>query len=141
MRDQRITLTETATVNLPKLDADLRAALGAKIAGLSHDGDAVIVHFLADAPDLADEAAAARIVDAHDPAALTAAQQAAADRAAAVGDAGLRQAILTTAQSAVGVKLTDLTLAQVKALVAVLLWRRGAITPDGTVAPLGQWDI
>lgn len=74
MRDQRITLTETATVNLPKLDADLRAALGAKIAGLSHDGDAVIVHFLADAPDLADEAAAARIVDAHDPAALTAEQ-------------------------------------------------------------------
>lgn len=63
-----------ATINPARLDADLRAALGAAIAGFSHAGATVTVHFLVDTPDPADEAMAAQIVDAHDPAALTAEQ-------------------------------------------------------------------
>lgn len=48
-------------------------------------------------------------------------------------------AIKTAAQSAVGLQLTDLTAGQVKALLAALLWRAGAVNPDGTVRPLGEW--
>ena len=59
-----------------------------------------------------------------------------ADRQAAVA---LRQQILTRAQSAVGVRLDDLTAGQRNALVALLLWQAGALAPDLTVRPLGSW--
>ena len=51
----------------------------------------------------------------------------------------LRQQIVTTAQSAVGVSITALTAAQVRALVALLLWKEGAIKADGTIRPLAEW--
>ncbi len=51
----------------------------------------------------------------------------------------LRQQVLTLAQSAVGVSITALTAAQVRALVAILLWKAGAIKADGTVRPLAEW--
>lgn len=51
----------------------------------------------------------------------------------------LRQQVISTAQSAVGVSITALTAAQVRALVAILLWKAGAIKADGTVKVLTEW--
>lgn len=51
----------------------------------------------------------------------------------------LRQKVVTVAQSAVGLSIDTLTAAQVRALVAVVLWRAGALKPDGTVKPLAEW--
>lgn len=53
--------------------------------------------------------------------------------------AALREAIKATAQSAVGETLDNLTQAQLKALVAILLWKAGAVANDLTILPLGQW--
>ncbi len=53
--------------------------------------------------------------------------------------AALRTLVVTTAQSAVGVVITNLTAAQVRALVAILLWKNGALTPAGAVRPLNEW--
>ena len=70
---------EKADVNAAKLDADLKSALGAAFIGLSHDGRLVTVH-LADKATLQQQAEAERIVETHDAAALTPAQQAERDR-------------------------------------------------------------
>jgi hypothetical protein len=43
------------------------------------------------------------------------------------------------AQSAVGVRLDNLTAAQVKALLAVLLWSHGAMGSGGAIRPLSEW--
>lgn len=51
----------------------------------------------------------------------------------------LRTAIVSTAQTAVGVTLNNLTAAQVKALLAILLYKAGGVNNDGTVRPLSQW--
>ena len=53
---------------------------------------------------------------------------------------GLRSKVANLAQSAVGVRLSDLTPAQQRALVAVLLWKAGAVTADLTVKPLEEWE-
>ncbi len=66
------------------------------------------------------------IITAHDPNAPTEGEQ-------------LRQQILTLAQSAVGVSLDALTAGQRNSLIAILLWKAGGVTPQMTVAPLGQW--
>lgn len=51
-----------------------------------------------------------------------------------------RNAILTTAQSAVGVALTALTQAQIKALMACLLYAAGGVdVKTMTVKPLAEW--
>lgn len=51
-----------------------------------------------------------------------------------------KSAILTTAQSAVGVKLTDLTAAQIKALMACMLYAAGGVDlKTMTVKPLSEW--
>ena len=63
----------------------------------------------------------------------TARQQASTDAAA------LRQQILTLAQSAVGVRLIDLTAGQRNALIAILLWKEGAIDAALVVRPLSVW--
>ena len=84
-----ITISKKA-YNLLKLDADLRATLANKIAGVSASGDRVTVHFLT--PPTEDEIAQARaIVEAHDPTAKTA-EQLAAERTAAVRAAADSQA-------------------------------------------------
>jgi hypothetical protein len=59
-----------------------------------------------------------------------------ADREAA---SQLRTQILQAAQSAVGVRLSDLTAAQRNSLIALLLWKEGGVKNDGTIAPLGEW--
>lgn len=51
----------------------------------------------------------------------------------------LRDQIVTTAQSAVGVSITALTAAQARALLAILLYQTGAIDLSGTVRPLNEW--
>jgi hypothetical protein len=51
----------------------------------------------------------------------------------------LRNQIITIAQSAVGVRVDQLTAAQVRALNAIELWQKGALNNDLTVKPLAQW--
>jgi hypothetical protein len=56
------------------------------------------------------------------------------------GNSLLRTRVLQIAQSAVGTQVDQLTANQVRALVAILLWKAGALTPQGAVKPLGQWN-
>lgn len=77
-------------------------------------------------PTSQEQAAIDAVVAAHDPQLLTQAEQ-------------LREAIKTIAQSAVGETLDNLTQAQLKALVAILLWKAGAVESNLTIRPLGQW--
>jgi hypothetical protein len=51
----------------------------------------------------------------------------------------LKTAVLTTAQSAVGVALNNLTNVQVRALLAIVLFKEGAVATDGTIKPLNEW--
>lgn len=51
----------------------------------------------------------------------------------------IRALVVQAAQGAVGVNLTALTAGQQRALLAILLWKAGAVNPDGTVRPLAQW--
>ena len=51
----------------------------------------------------------------------------------------LRESVKTIAQSTVGVTLNDLTVLQIKSLVAVLLWQAGGISSDMKVNPLKDW--
>jgi hypothetical protein len=92
------------------------------------DGPYIAAWHLAQAqPTLAELQAAS---DAYD----TAQAQADADAQA------LRTQVIAVAQSAVGVVITSLTAVQVRSLLAVLLWKAGALTPTGAVKPLGQWN-
>lgn len=59
--------------------------------------------------------------------------------AARVAAAQLRQQVRTTAQGAVGIRYDLLTAAQVRALVAILLWKEGALDNAGLVRPLSEW--
>jgi hypothetical protein len=47
--------------------------------------------------------------------------------------------IRTLAQSAVGISLGSLTTAQVRALMAILLYKVGGVTDDGKVKALNKW--
>lgn len=71
-------------------------------------------------------------------AAAIAAREAARQQAAQDALA-LRQRVIMLAQSAVGVQIDALTAAQVRALIALLLWQAGAIDRAGMVKPLGEW--
>jgi len=62
-----------------------------------------------------------------------AAQQAQADAAQ------LRQQVLATLQTAVGVRFIDLNNAQLRAIVEALAWQAGALKPDTTVRPPSDW--
>jgi len=50
-----------------------------------------------------------------------------------------RQQIVDIAQSAVGIALNDLTAVQIKALIAVMLYRMGGVSGDMEVKPLNEW--
>lgn len=50
-----------------------------------------------------------------------------------------RTLVLTTAKSAEGANITALTANQVRALVAVVLYKAGAIDGLGNVRPLSDW--
>lgn len=87
------------------------------------------------------------VMDANDPAplmaiytahTLTADEQAHVDALAQAATA--RSTILATAQTAVGVQLTALTAAQVRALLACMLYASGGVDPATlTVKPLSEW--
>jgi hypothetical protein len=75
---QNITI-EKALVNTEALDAALRTALGAAVSGISYTRSVVTVHLADDAtPEQVNQAST--IVLTHDPAQLTAEQQAELDR-------------------------------------------------------------
>ena len=77
-------------------------------------------------PDDADESALAAVLAAHNPAARTRAEL-------------HRAQVLDLAAGAAGKRLVDLTAAEVRALLAVLLWRNGAIDEALRVRPLDDW--
>ena len=78
-------------------------------------------------PDDADEQQVQAVLAAHDPKAENKRER-------------MKGQILLMAQSAVGVKLSDLSAAQIKALLACLLYRAGAIDPEAMqVLPLNNW--
>lgn len=54
--------------------------------------------------------------------------------------AALRTRVRTLAQSAVGVQLDQLTALQVRALIAMLLHKQGAIDKNGAIRPLNDWE-
>lgn len=63
-----------------------------------------------------------------------------AAQAQTVSDAAaLRARVLTLAQSAVGVQIDALTAAQIRALVALLLYKQGAIDKTGAIVALANW--
>lgn len=47
--------------------------------------------------------------------------------------------IKQTAETTVGVPITQLDNNQIKSLLAVLLWKNGAIANDATIKPLSDW--
>lgn len=51
----------------------------------------------------------------------------------------LRQRVITVANSAVGIQLDALNATQVRALLACLLHKAGAIDKAGAIRPLGEW--
>lgn len=59
--------------------------------------------------------------------------------AAEQDEAATRTLVVNAAQTAVGVNLTALTAGQRNALLAILLWKAGALTPTGEIRPLAQW--
>ncbi|MBA3867793.1 MAG: hypothetical protein H0X30_01415 [Anaerolineae bacterium] len=54
-------------------------------------------------------------------------------------DDASRHRIVTLAQSAVGVQVEQLSAIQVRALIALLLRKEGALTADGSIKPLTTW--
>ena len=68
------------------------------------------------------------------------AARAAAEQAERQSAIALRNRVLTVANTAVGVQLDALTPAQVRALMACLLWKAGGLTHTGAVRPLGEWS-
>jgi hypothetical protein len=88
---QTITIARNS-VNLEALDADIRAALGSKAAGISSGPYGVAVH-LSDNASQADIDQVQAIVAAHDSAVLTAEQQARIDQQAALDSARAANAV------------------------------------------------
>ena len=69
-----------------------------------------------------------------------AAQAELAQKAQAKQDAAaLRQRVVNVAQSAAGVSVDQLTAPQVRSLVALLLWKAGALDNEEKVKPIGEW--
>lgn len=52
----------------------------------------------------------------------------------------LRTKVRTLAQSAVGIQVDALSAPQVRALLIVLLYKRGAIDRTGAIRPLSEWE-
>ncbi len=64
----------------------------------------------------------------------------AAQNQEAANEAELRTRVRTLVQSSVGVQIDQLTAAQVRALVIVLLQRQGAVSSSGVIRPLRDWE-
>lgn len=63
----------------------------------------------------------------------------AAELQQAADTTALRTRVWALAQSAVGVQLDQLSAPQVRALIAVLLHKQGAIDTNGAIRPLADW--
>lgn len=111
--------------NLDRLDFDLKAALPSIYLGFNSAPGGVFA-VIEDSATADNEAQIVTIATNHNPAQPSPEQQTIAN-------------IKSTAQSAAGVALTDLTAAQVKSLLAVVLYRLGGVTNDGKVRPLSEW--
>ena len=124
MRD--VVVSNVGTINMEKLDADIRAAV-ATFGGLSRGRDRtrLTLHFENNTTD-EQIATAQGMVTSHDPNSKTPEQQARLD-------------LKVVAQSAVGVAYADLTTAQLKALLAVLIMESGGLANDLTIKPLAAW--
>lgn len=77
------------------------------------------------------------IMTNHNESGLTAAQQAEVDKVATISSA--RTKVHNLAASAVGIAIQDLTAPQVRALLAILLYKTDALDADGKVLPLNTW--
>jgi len=124
-------LTFSKPNRLEKLAEEVKAALPALVGEYSPGYPFLRVQGLGDdirieVPDDADESAIAAVVSAHEPAAPTAGET-------------LKAQVDSLASSAVGVRLDNLTAGQVRALMAELLIKEGAVATDMTVRPLGEW--
>lgn len=109
------------------LHAALVAALPGKALGVgSYAPSGKIIVYMDTTANGDDDNTALQLVAAHDTASRTPEQTAI-------------NAVRTAAQSAVGVVYTDLTTAQLRALLAVLIFESGGIDANGAVRPLGQW--
>ena len=109
------------------LDEELRKAVaGYRGATFVYDTGDITVHIDPVADTEAVKSSIEAIITAHDPTAQTALEKTV-------------ETIKTTAQSAEGVSYTSLTASQQLALLAVLLWKAGALAPDGTIKPLKEW--
>jgi len=97
---------------------------------LRDDGNGVVYLAVWNLPG--DPPTAQQIADAI--AAYDAAQAAAAQQASQ-----LRTTIRTLAAGTAGKSKGSLTASEVRALLAVLLWKAGAVASDGTVRPLDSW--
>lgn len=123
---REVVMRNVGALNLEKLDADIRAAV-ATFAGLRRGKDRSVLTLLFEDRATDEQIATAQVlVTSHDPNSKTPEQQVLAN---------LRE----TAASAAGVALADLTAGQRNALMAVLLWKAGAIDKDGTIRPLADW--
>lgn len=54
-------------------------------------------------------------------------------------EGALRQWAITTAQSTVGLSVSALTLAQIKAMLAWVVYQHGMVDKNGVVTPTSQW--
>ena len=89
---QNITIERNTNINSEALDAAIRAAVGGKISGISTGSYGVCIHLTDETTTAADIEQARSIVTAHDPAILTADQQARQDRTQALATARSAQA-------------------------------------------------
>lgn len=123
---REVLMSNIGALNLEKLDTDIHAVV-ATFAGLKRGKDRSLLVLLFDDRATDEQIASAQgLVTAHDPNSRTPEQQ-------------VLDTLRTTAASAAGVALADLTTAQRNALMAALLWKAGGIAPDGTVRPLADW--
>lgn len=104
----------------------LQAAIGVKSDGYRTEKDGRIILIFTQTATQADINTAIQIAETWDFDTKTDEEQAIHD-------------IVVVAQSAVGVGYADLTLAQLKALLAVLLYESGGIGAGGVVLPLARW--
>jgi hypothetical protein len=103
---------ELKSVNLEALDADLRAALGAKISGVSYQRGVLTLHLLDSASEV-EQASARAIVATHDPARLSTGQQA---------QVRLKQSRLENRDNPLSLDAFNSQLPLIRALAAKIAW-------------------
>lgn len=121
--------TYTRPHQLDVLHDELRAA-GLAVEFVGGDGHTIWITV----PDGVAETRVAAIVAAHDPAALVAKREAEERTIEQI-----RQTVFAAAGGAVGKGIATLTTAERNALIAVLLWRWGALSPTLAIRPLAEW--